>query len=90
MNIHLVALFYTEDVKKYVFHPNLEPLINDMKTLEGRGLGLLFSTDLACGIIHQVTGDDLRMHAIQGFTESFSSRYSCHFCLIEKDDAHTV
>lgn len=30
------------------------------------------------------------MHTILGFTESFSSRYFCRSCLIEKDDAQKV
>lgn len=45
MNIHLVALFHTEDVKKYGFDPILQPLINDIKTLESRGLNSPFSTE---------------------------------------------
>lgn len=31
MNIHLVALFHAEDVKKYGFDPILQPLIDDVK-----------------------------------------------------------
>ena len=45
MNIHLVALFHTEDVKKYGFDPILQPLINDIKTLESHGIDLPFSTE---------------------------------------------
>lgn len=40
MNIHLVALFHSEDVKKYSFDPILQPLIDDIRTLESQGLDL--------------------------------------------------
>ena len=90
MNIHLVALFHTEDVKKYDFDPILQPLINDIKTLESHGLDLPFSTEKVHGTICQITGDNLGMHAILGFTESFNGRYYCRLCLIEKGDAQNV
>ena len=90
MNIHLVALFHTEDLKKYGFNPILEPLINDIKTLESCGLDLPFSAEKVRGTICQITGDNLGMHAILGFTESFSGRYFCRLCLIEKNDAQII
>lgn len=43
MNIHLVALFHSEDLKKYGFEPILKPLIDDLKTLETEGIHLPFS-----------------------------------------------
>ena len=49
MNNHLVALFHTEDVKKYGFDPILQPLINYIKTLESHGLDLPFSTEKVHG-----------------------------------------
>ncbi|KAK0132303.1 hypothetical protein N1851_032899 [Merluccius polli] len=49
MNIHLVALFHMEDVKKYGFDPILQPLINDIKTLECHGLDLPFATERVHG-----------------------------------------
>lgn len=45
MNFHLVALFHSEDVKKYSFDPILQPLIDDIKTLESHGLDLSSSTE---------------------------------------------
>ncbi|XP_030252888.1 uncharacterized protein LOC115569102 isoform X1 [Sparus aurata] len=38
MNIHLLALFHTEDVKKYGFNVILEPLVHDLKVLECTGV----------------------------------------------------
>ena len=38
------------------------------------------------GTIVQVTGDNLGLHCLFGFVESFSARYCCRFCLAEKED----
>ncbi|RVE61678.1 hypothetical protein OJAV_G00174850 [Oryzias javanicus] len=90
MNIHLVSLFHTPDLHKYGFDVILEPLINDVKQLESQGLSLPFSDEPVYGTISQITGDNLGMHSILGFTESFNSRHFCRLCLIEKDDCQTV
>ncbi|KAK2843712.1 hypothetical protein Q7C36_011927 [Tachysurus vachellii] len=90
MNIHLVALFHTEDVKKYGFDPILQPLIDDIKILESHGIDLPFSSEKVYGTICQITGDNLGMHGIMGFAESFSGRHFCRLCLIEKDDSQNV
>lgn len=90
MNIHLLALFHTQDVSKYGFNVILEPLINDINILESQGLSLPFSDEQIYGTIAQITGDNLGMHSILGFNESFSSRHFCRLCLIEKQDSQTV
>lgn len=90
MNIHLVALFHVQDLKKYGFDPILEPLINDIKTLESHGIDLPVSSDRVYGTICQISGDNLGMHGILGFTESFNGRYFCRLCLIEKADAQSI
>lgn len=90
MNIHLVTLFHTQDLHKYGFDVILEPLINDLKKLESQGLSLPFSDEQVYGTICQITGDNLGMHTILGFNESFSSRHFCRLCLIEKNDCQTV
>ncbi|XP_038137605.1 uncharacterized protein LOC119781269 [Cyprinodon tularosa] len=90
MNIHLVALFHTDDVKKYSFDPILQPLIDDIKVLESHGISLPHSAVNVRGTISQITGDNLGMHGIMGFIESFSGRYFCRLCLIERSDAQNV
>lgn len=90
MNIHLVSLFHTPDLQKYGFDVILEPLINDVKKLESQGLSLPFSDEQVYGTISQITGDNLGMHSILGFNESFSSRHFCRLCLIEKNDCQMV
>ncbi|KAK2864168.1 hypothetical protein Q7C36_003322 [Tachysurus vachellii] len=90
MNIHLVASFHTEDVKNYGFDPILQPLTDDIKILESHGIDLPFSSEKVYGTICQIIGDNLGMHGIMGFAESFSGRHFCRLCLIEKDDSQNV
>ncbi|XP_053097912.1 uncharacterized protein LOC113523917 [Pangasianodon hypophthalmus] len=90
MNINLLSLFHTQDISKYGFDIILEPLINDIKVLESQGLSLPFSDEQIYGTIAQITGDNLGMHSILGFIESFSSHHFCRLCLIDKNDSQTV
>ena len=62
-----------KDVKKYGFNVILKPLINDLKVLERTGVEVPFSNGPVCGPIAQVTGDNLGLHSLLGYVESFSS-----------------
>ena len=90
MNIRLVALFHTGNETKYGFDLILQPLIDAIKILESHGIDLLFSSEKIYGTICQITGDNLGMHGIMGFVESFSGHNFCRLCLIEKVDAQNV
>lgn len=90
MNIHLLSLFHTQDLSTYGFDVILAPLLNYIKILESQGLSLPFSDEQIYGTIAQITGDNLGMHSILGFNESFSSHHFCRLCLIEKNDSQTV
>ena len=90
MNIHLVVLYHTQDLQKYSFDVVLEQLINVLKILECQSLSLPFSDEPLYGTVSHITGDNLGMHTVLGFNESFSSRHFCHHCLIEKNDCQTV
>ncbi|XP_051741574.1 uncharacterized protein LOC127508052 isoform X1 [Ctenopharyngodon idella] len=87
-NIHLCALFHAQDIKTYGFDAILEPIVNDIKVLETRGIEGLGGC--VRGSIVQVTGDNLGLHCLLGFVESFRARNNCRFCLIEKDYYQTV
>ena len=50
-NIHLIALFHSQDIKKYGLNVILEPLVRDLKILECTGINLPFSdTPVGMGI----------------------------------------
>ena len=90
MNIHLVALFHSEDLNIYGFEPILKPLIDDLKILETEGIQLPFSAIPVKGSVFQVTGDNLGLHGLLGFVESFSATYCCRFCLTDKSELQSV
>lgn len=90
MNIHLVALFHSEDLKKYGFDPILKPLVDDLKILETEGMQVPFSATPVKGSVIQVTGDNLALHGLFGFVESFSANYCCRFCLTDKGELQSV
>ena len=89
-NIHLCALFHAQDIKRYGFNLILEPLINDLKVLETEGLQIPIFKHVIYGTVIQVTGDNLGLHGLFGLVESFSARYCCRFCLLEKHRFQTV
>ena len=55
----------------------LEPLVNDLKVLETEGLKLPMFKDVIHGTIVQVINDNLGLHGLFGFVESFGAQYCC-------------
>ena len=88
MNIHVVALFHSQDLKKHRFDNILKPLIDDVKTLETEGIEVPFSDSPLLGSVIQVTGDNLGLHGMFGYVESFSATYFCRFCLTTKEELY--
>lgn len=88
-NIHLCALFHAQDVKTYGFDMLLAPIVQDLRILESKGIYIPLFKEYIHGSIVQVTGDNLAIHSLFGFVESFGARYCCRFCLAEKDDFQT-
>lgn len=85
-SIYLAVLCKSDDVKTYGFDKVLEPLLNDLKTLEDYGVYVpLLGTSLK-GTVHSVVADNLGAHSIAGFTESFSGDYICRFCTAKSCD----
>lgn len=83
-NIHLCALFHSQDIKTYGFDAILKPLVQDLKALETEGIEIPTAPGRVRGSIVQVVGDNLGLNGILGFVESFSSTYCCRFCLLPK------
>lgn len=82
--IHLLALFYSEDAKKYGYHSIVKHILPDFKILESAGIAIgetRFRGTL-CSIVH----DNLGGNSLLGFTESFNSNYFCRICFISKSE----
>ena len=79
LNIHLAALFHAQDIKTYGFEKILAPLVQDVSALETNGIQIPLFDHTVYGTIIQVNGDNLGIHSLFGFVESFSARHCCHF-----------
>ncbi|XP_056120086.1 uncharacterized protein LOC130097313 [Rhinichthys klamathensis goyatoka] len=86
----MCPLSCTQDIRRYGFNSILEPLVNDLKVLEIEGVKNPVTGSCIRGTIVQVTGDNLGLHGLFGFLESFGARYCCRFCLLEKDRFQSV
>lgn len=82
--IHLLALFYSEDAKKYGFNAILNHILPDIRILEITGI--LIGREIFRGTICSVVFDNLGGNSLLGFTESFNSNYFCRICCISKTD----
>lgn len=84
--IHLLALYYAEDCKKYGLNKILNVILPDIKKLEVEGL-VVEGVGHFFGTVSNVSHDNLGANGLYGFNESFSSTYYCRFCLISGEEA---
>lgn len=82
-NIFLLAVAYTEDIKKYGINKILKPLVDDLKLLESdEGIQVKLQNEtnfiLRASLINCL-GDNLAMHELLGFS-SPSSELFCRHC----------
>nr|XP_054597976.1 uncharacterized protein LOC129152226 isoform X1 [Nothobranchius furzeri] len=91
-HIHLCLLFNSMDRDKYGFGKILEPLLDDVKLLERSGVQVEIQGESyqLYGTICVLTADNLAVHSLCGYVESFSANKFCHFCLVDKNLAQTV
>lgn len=73
IHINLCALFHAQDIKLYSFNLILELLINDLKVFETEGLQIPIFKHTIHGTVVQVTGDNLGLHGLFGYVESFGA-----------------
>ncbi|KAK0131259.1 Sterile alpha motif domain-containing protein 3 [Merluccius polli] len=80
-SIYLALLCKVNDVKQFGYENVLEPLLDDLSTLEQEGLFISTVGKFIRGTVHCVVADNLGAHSISGLVESFSGPYVCRFCL---------
>ncbi|XP_022160294.1 uncharacterized protein LOC111026502 [Myzus persicae] len=87
-NIFLALLFHSSDRVEFGNNVIFNPLINELNYLQETGIEI--DTPVFKGVLYfdlgLIIGDNLGIHSIIGFTESFSSNYSCRICTIKKND----
>lgn len=86
-NIFLALLFHSSDRTRFGNKIIFEPVINELNYLSTTGIS--FNLPNFSGIVHfelaLIIGDNLGIHSITGFLESFSANYSCRICRITKE-----
>ena len=85
-SIHLALLCRSEDVSRYGYEKVLEPLLQDLVTLESQGIFFAHLGELVKGTVESVIADNLGPHGIAGFAENFVAGYICRFCLAQKSE----
>jgi len=88
--IFLVSLFKTNDKKYFGNSIIFKDLISELNYLENTGIFVTVNNKVhhiffSLGLI---IGDNLGLHSILGFTESFVSRYPCRFCKTIKNECY--
>jgi len=81
--VHLLALSYSLNLKKYGFEPVLEKFVHEMNELSRVGFEGNFpiiGKHTIYASLCQVTCDNLALNSMLGFIESFSCDYFCTLC----------
>lgn len=87
-HIHLLSLFYADDLKQVSFNCFLKPIIDDLKILETDGIKVEINGEIKCfkGILAAISADNLGANTMCGFVQCFSIDYFCKICLARYDD----
>lgn len=81
-NIFLALLFHTTDRADFGNERAFKILIEELNILENKGI-VIQVENISYNVYFKsvvVTGDNLGIHSIMGFVESFSAEYYCRFC----------
>jgi len=87
-NVHLLALCYSQDIKKYGFEPVLSKFAAEMNSLSRTGFAGKFPVigeQTIYASLCQVTCDNLALNGILGFVECFSCDYFCTMCYASQE-----
>jgi hypothetical protein len=87
-SIFLLGITYSNNIKRYGMDAILEPIVSDLKALEGTIKNDKGEDISACLIAF--TGDNLGMHAVAGFKEGFTAYRPCRFCMVTNTELHTL
>ncbi|XP_044588804.1 uncharacterized protein LOC123267985 [Cotesia glomerata] len=88
-NTFLSYLFYSDDRTTYGNKAIFKKFILSLKSLEENGINICINNQQLNikFVLVAITGDNLGLHSILGFFESFNATNFCRFCLINKADS---
>lgn len=87
-NIFVALLFHSQDRIIFGNRSVFDILLKELKELETEGLSIT-SNDITinvCFVVLLVVGDNLGIHSIFGYPESFVANYCCRFCTENKEN----
>lgn len=89
-NIFLALLFNSLDRKQFGTKMTFKQLISDINSLENEGINLLIDnkSQIVYFSLGLIIGDNLGLHSILGFSESFMANYPCRFCKCLKNECN--
>ena len=91
-NVHLLALCYSADLKKYGYDPLLSKFVDEINRLSSEGFcgnfPLIGQRQVYVGLCN-VAGDNLALNSLFGFVESFATDYFCTMCLCTQAEIQT-
>lgn len=90
-NIFLAQLFYSKDRIMFGNEVIFNKLIQELKSLAEDGITIQHSNHSVTVkfILATLSGDNLGLHSVLGFFESFMATNFCRFCLTTKTDSET-
>jgi len=86
-NIFLALLFHSSDRQKFGNNIIFRPLIDELNFLRDNGIDIeipMFKGNIKFELAI-ILGDNLGIHNITGFVESFSANYPCRICKVRKE-----
>ncbi|CAI6372385.1 unnamed protein product [Macrosiphum euphorbiae] len=87
-NIFLTLLFHSSDRVEFGNNVIFKPVIDELNFLQN--VGIEIDTSVFKGTLYfdlgLILGDNLGLHSIIGFVESFSSNFPCRICNIRKEN----
>lgn len=86
--IFLALLFHSTDRQKFGNNVIFKPLIDELNFLKDQGIDIEINGEFIRNIKFElglILGDNLGLHSITGFVESFSSNFPCRMCKVSKE-----
>lgn len=87
-NIFLALIFHSSDRVEFGNRVIFQPLMDELNFLQETGIEIN-TPDYEGKLYFElglILGDNLGLHSIAGFTESFSSNFPCRMCTMRKED----
>ncbi|XP_035707471.1 uncharacterized protein LOC110849386 isoform X1 [Folsomia candida] len=89
-NIFPLVVVKSKFVKEYGMNLILGPLVDELNSLHesSQKIAVLANSQFSHVQVLQFCGDNLGLHTMLGFVESFNANFRCRFCKMEKENTY--